>query len=583
MAGNNRSAYLYGLESQTQWATPTDAYHIGSQAGHAPLIPGPGPTALPPRYSPAPPPAHDSRQNTLVYTIERRATSRERSHLLVPSGFSAAQTRSTLSPSTGTFAQHLYASAIPKPKPPSPNTTCFDGSAAPIRSANHHAVNQGDPNLGQSSSELQLEALSRDFGSKAFLISRSAGDEEWNGCSRNSDEKRAVPSYTATFAQSPTSASPHDHAVPNSANEAGPQYLAPASSSTTTAIGPSEAPLGSNTPADHSNVIRSSPVPDVASGLDPLALPPDPEDIAEDVPPYTLVDETPPPPDLNGTFSDTSTRAGESHVPLNPPPVEDPLPAAPSYTANPPSHSQRTRSPPSSATSRQVYEAPSGGRNEGPCRLSTMSSRSSSTLNSEFAADLYGQSYARHSSRERARSTSSHANSVLALPPPPPMPSTNATNEMMAMHAGHGGISSISTQVTPLQFPSNNTSTSHLSMQSPVDGFPRNHHRLSDTSAMQAYAINTTGMLRRPTGDSTPQSLLPHSSFTSPSSSPVSSHPVHQHPLYPAPQQPPRKLRRPPPVPNRLRRPSTAPYSPAGSDRGFQMQQGPRFPPPGPW
>ncbi|KAI6137089.1 hypothetical protein F5141DRAFT_1059995 [Pisolithus sp. B1] len=337
---------------------------------------------------------------------------------------------SSLSPAAGTFAQRLYASGVPKSKSPSlqtQNAARVEGLAAPPRSADRHVVNQRGvyTDLGITPAEQQLEALSRDFGSKAFLISSAsspAGDEEWDRRPGNSDEKRPVPSYTATFTSSPTLANSHDHAAPGLVDET-PRYEAPASSSTIIASRANDVPQGSGTPADYSDVIQpssASPVSNTPSSLDPL--PPDAEDVTEEVPPYTLVDETPPPPDLN----DTDTGARESNVPLDTPAVEDPLPAVPSYTpadslpVNPPDHRQRARSPASSTirgTTWQLHEVSSDlSRNERPCRLSTISSRSSSTLNSEFAADLYGHPYGRHSVRERVRSTSTHANSILAPP-----------------------------------------------------------------------------------------------------------------------------------------------------------------------
>lgn len=587
MAGNSRPGHPYGLESQSRWVTPTDAHHVRAPpSGHTSLISSPGPTILATRRSPVPPSAQDSRQNTLVYTIERRAASRDRSQFTVPPLFPSSQTRNSLSPAAGTFAQRLYASGVPKSKSPSlqtQNAARVEGLAAPPRSADRHVVNQRGvyTDLGITPAEQQLEALSRDFGSKAFLISSAsspAGDEEWDRRPGNSDEKRPVPSYTATFTSSPTLANSHDHAAPGLVDET-PRYEAPALSSTIIASRANDVPQGSGTPADYSDVIQpssASPVSNTPSSLDPL--PPDAEDVTEEVPPYTLVDETPPPPDLN----DTDTGARESNVPLDTPAVEDPLPAVPSYTpadslpVNPPDHRQRARSPASSTirgTTWQLHEVSSDlSRNERPCRLSTISSRSSSTLNSEFAADLYGHPYGRHSVRERVRSTSTHANSILAPPSLMFLPPT-ATDETRTMHgAGAAGNCPMSAQVTPPPLPSKNMSTSRFSMQSHGDGSSWHQFPLLDPSAMQAYPINTAGMLRRPsTGDSTLQLSPPHSSFSSPLSSPVSSHPAPLHSLYPAPQQPPRKLRRPPPVPDRLQRPSTAPYSHSGSGYGSQM------------
>ncbi|KAI6022522.1 hypothetical protein BKA83DRAFT_4280045 [Pisolithus microcarpus] len=557
--------------------TPAD---VGAPSGHSSLISNPGPTTLSSRRSPVLSSAQESRQNTLVYTIERRGASRDRNQLTVPSIYPTSQTRSSLSPAAGTYAQRLYASAVPKSKSPShqtQNVARVDGLAAPPRSADHHVVNQrAHTDLGITHAEQHLDALSRDFDSKAFLISSAsspAGDEEWNRLPGNSDEKRLVPSYTTTFTPSATQANAHDHVVPDLGDET-PRYEAPASSSAVTAGGPSEVPQGSSTPADYSDVIQPSvsPVLNTASSLD--SLPPDPEDIAEEVPPYTLVDETPPPPDLG----DTDTGARESNAPLHAAAVEDPPPAAPSYTpadsvlVNLPDHGQRTRSPVSSTTSGitwRVHEARSGPNyNEISCRLPTISSHSASTSNSDFAADLYAHPYGRHSMRDRARSTTTQVNSILA----PPL---TATDEMMTMHHGAGvaRIPPISAQVTPpqQQLPSNNMSTNHFSMQSPGDGSSWSHHPLSDSSTMQAYPINTAGMLRGPPGESTVQLFPPHSSPSSPSSSPVPFHPVPPHPLYPAPQQLPRKLRRPPPVPNRLRRPSTTPSSHVGTAHGLQM------------
>ncbi|KAI6133829.1 hypothetical protein EV401DRAFT_2064558 [Pisolithus croceorrhizus] len=588
MAGNSTPGYPYGLESQSRWITPTDAYHVRPpQSGHSSLVSSPGPTTLAARRSPVPPSAQDSRQNTLVYTIERRAASRDRSQFTVPPLFPGSQTRSSLSPAAGTFAQRLYASAVPKSKLPSlqtQNAARVEGLAAPPRSADRHVVNQRRvyTDLGITPADQQLEALGRDFGSKAFLISSPsslAGNEEWDKRPGNSDEKSQVPSYTATFTSSPALANSHDHAVPGLVDET-PRCEAPASSSTIAAGRANDVPQGPGTPADYSDVIQlssASPVSNTPPSLDPL--PADPEDVVEEVPPYTLVDETPPPPDLN----DADTGARESSVLLDTPAVEDPLPAVPSYTpadslpVNPPDHRQRVRSPASSitrGTTWQVREVSSDlSRKERSSRLSAISSRSSSNLNNEFAADLYGHPYGRHSIRERARSTSTHANSIFAphsLTFPPP----TATDEMRTMHrAGAAGISpTISAQVTPPPLPSNSMSTNRFSVRSHGDGSSWHQFPLSDPSAMQAYPINTAGMLRRPsTGDSTLQLLPPHSSFSSPPSSPVSSHPAPIHPLYPAPQQPPRKLQRPPPVPNRLRRPSTAPYSHSSSGHGSQM------------
>lgn len=583
MAGNNRPGYPYAFEPQPRWITPAD---VGAPSGHSSLISNPGPTTLSSRRSPVLSSAQESRQNTLVYTIERRGASRDRNQSTVPSIYPTSQTRSSLSPAAGTYAQRLYASAVPKSKSPShqtQNVARVDGLAAPPRSADHHVVNQrAHTDLGITHPEQRLDALSRDFDSKAFLISSAsspAGDEEWDRHPGNSDEKRLVPSYTTTFTPSATSANAHDHVVPDLGEET-PRYEAPASSSTITASRPSDAPQGLSTPADHSDAIQRSvsPVLNTASSLDPL--PPDPEDIAEEVPPYTLVDETPPPPDL----SDADTRAGGSNAPLHTPAVDDPPPAVPSYTradslpVNLPDHGQRTRSPASSTTSGttwQVYEARSGPtHNEISCRLPTISSCFSSNLNSDFAVDLYAHPYGRHSMRDRARSTTTQVNSILA-PPPPMLPPPTTTDEMMTMHHGAGvaRIPPISAQVTPpqQQLPSNNMSTNHFSMQSPGDGSSWSHHPLSDSSTMQAYPINTAGMLRGPPGESTVQLFPPHSSPSSPSSSPVPFHPVPPHPLYPAPQQLPRKLRRPPPVPNRLRRPSTTPSSHAGTAHGLQM------------
>ncbi|KAI5986350.1 hypothetical protein EDD15DRAFT_2373341 [Pisolithus albus] len=577
MAGNNRPGYPYAFEPQPRWITPADNYHVGAPSGHPSL--NPGPTTLASRRSPVPSFGQDSRQNTLVYTIERRGASRDRNQSTVPSIFPTSQTRSSLSPAAGTYAQRLYASAVPKSKSPShqtQNVADVDGLVAPSRSPDHRVVNQ------RAHTEQQLDALSRDFDSKAFLISSAsspAGDEEWDRRPGNSDEKRLVPSYTTTFTPSATSANSHDHVVPDLRDET-PRYEAPASSSIITAGVPSDAPQGSSTPADYSDVIQSSasPVLNTASSLDPL--PPDPEDVAEEVPPYTLVDETPPPPDL----SDANTRARESNALLHTPAVEDPPPAAPSYTpadsvpVNLPDHGQRTRSPASSATSGitwQIHEARSGStHNEVSCRLPTISSHSASTSNNDFAADLYAHPYGRHSIRDRARSTTTQVNSIPAPPPPMLPPPTAAIDEMTTMHYGAGvaRIPPVSAQVTPLQppLPSNNMSTNHLSMQSPGDGFSWSHYPLSDSSTMQAYPVNTAGMLRGPPGESTVQLLPPHSSPRSPSSSPV---PFHHapHPLYPAPQQRPRKLQRPPPVPNRLRHPSTTPSSHTGTAHGLQM------------
>lgn len=592
MSGNNRQGHPYGLEPHTRGVTPAHGYPAGAQSG---------PTFLPPGSSPASSFPQDSRQNSLVYTIERQAASRERSQLPVHSIFSGTQIRSSLSSSAGTYAQRLYASAKPKekePSLPSQNIAYLDESVAPPRSANHRTVNRRHINLGPPPAEQQIEALSRDFSSKAVLLSSSPPSphrgEEWDRYPGISDKKRAVPSHTIVLAPSRTSPHSHDHPIPSPVIEA-PQYEAPASSWTIPCGGPSEVPPSSeNAPV---NVIQSS-TPDTAPTLG--TLPPDSEDVAEEVPPYTLVDETPPPPELDADLADADAGHGELSAQLNSPASGDSFPVVPSYTSvNPPPVSfpdpgQRARSPAVSTangTTQRVCEPPSVvGRNERSGRQSTISSRSSSTtLNIEFATDLYGHSYGRqpaNSIRERTRSTSSHANTILAPPPPlPPLmfPLTTATDGMMAMHGGRkAGISPISTRVTPPPFPSKNTS--HMSMQLPGDSSSWNHYHPSDGSAIHTYPTNTTGMFRRPTGDSTLQPLPTHSSLSSPSSSPISPHScAPQHSLYPAPQQPPRKLRRPPPVPNRVRRPSTAPYSPSGTGGGFQIQQTPGFPLPGPW
>ena len=270
----------------------------------------------------------DLSSHTLVHTIERQATSRGTNQLLIPP-LPGSQNRSSRSPD-GSYAQRLYASAVPKQKRTSvPPQGTHRAVHSPPPSPNVHRARHAN----SSRADHQVETLRRAISSESFHVSPpppSVGDSAAprNPVSPSSDyhEETSKSSKMASLDYGASSSS-QDYALEDHV----PAYEIPTPKIKSPKIPEEPVQVTVDSPPAESSTERPRSIPGpppqtnlVESG----SLTEDAEESAEEAPPYTLVDEAPPPPPPSVEDAPTETESRNPSTTLN-----DALPRAPAYNA----------------------------------------------------------------------------------------------------------------------------------------------------------------------------------------------------------------------------------------------------------